>query len=334
MANNEFYFQWHITEKCNLRCQHCYHSDYSSNNELSLDNLITIADKIDKTLQKWGKSGSLSITGGEPLLRKDNLFKLAERLDILPSLAYFDILTNGSLIDKPTANKLKTFKKLRRVQLSLEGACKEVNDNIRGEGSFEKTISAIRLLKDNHFKIAVMMTLSRINKNEVEPLVELVKKEGVDAFSIERFIPEGNGTDMQEAALSSTETKDTFELIHKLALNSNGTRILLYRPLFALCDLDDQTVGAMCSVGINALTIMHDGTIYPCRRLPIPIGNALTDSFHKIWYTSDILWNIRNHNNFKGKCHNCEFIPLCRGCRGMAYATTGDYLEEDPQCWK
>ncbi|MCG2778337.1 MAG: SPASM domain-containing protein, partial [Desulfobacterales bacterium] len=83
-----------------------------------------------------------------------------------------------------------------------------------------------------------------------------------------------------------------------------------------------------------ALTIMHDGTIYPCRRLPTPIGNALTDSFFKVWYTSEVLWNVRNHNNIKGKCADCELIPVCRGCRAMAYALTGDYLAEDPQCWK
>jgi len=111
-------------------------------------------------------------------------------------------------------------------------------------------------------------------------------------------------------------------------------RILLCRPLFALLNGNDPTVGALCSVGNNALTIMHDGTIYPCRRLPIPIGNALTDSFYKVWYTSEVLWNIRNTKNIKGKCSGCDFIPICRGCRAIAYALTGDYLAEDPQCWK
>ena len=39
-------------------------------------------------------------------------------------------------------------------------------------------------------------------------------------------------------------------------------------------------------------------------------------------------------NNLKGKCHGCENLPFCGGCRAIAYATTGDYMEEDPQCWK
>jgi radical SAM protein with 4Fe4S-binding SPASM domain len=111
-------------------------------------------------------------------------------------------------------------------------------------------------------------------------------------------------------------------------------RILLYRPLFALLNGHDPTVGAMCSAGTNALTIMHDGTILPCRRLPIPIGNALTDSFYKVWYTSKTLWDIRNPENIKGKCSGCDLLAACRGCRALAYTVTGDYLAEDPQCWK
>jgi len=145
--NEEFYFQWHITEKCNLRCQHCYHKDYSSDNELGLADLIKIAKKIDTTLKKWGKRGSLSITGGEPFLLQEKLFNLLEEIDNLSSLAYFDVLTNGSLLDQLIVNKLKVFKKLRRVQLSMEAGHKEINDKIRGEGSFEKTLSSANTLR-------------------------------------------------------------------------------------------------------------------------------------------------------------------------------------------
>ena len=90
----------------------------------------------------------------------------------------------------------------------------------------------------------------------------------------------------------------------------------------------------MCSIGIDSITIMPDGTVFPCRRLPMPIGNLHHESLFKIWYTSDLLWEIRNKNNLKGKCNNCELIPRCSGCRAIAYALTGDYLAEDPQCWK
>ncbi|NQT55584.1 MAG: radical SAM protein [Desulfobacteraceae bacterium] len=333
-TENGFYFQWHITEECNFRCKHCYHADYSSANELNLNELILIADKIDSTLRKWNKDGTLSITGGEPFMVKDKLFPLLEHINSLETINHFDLLTNGSLLDEDILSKLKGFKKLRRVQVSLEAGNQELNDQIRGNGSFEKTLSAIRLLKQNDFQVAVMMTISHMNKNEIKPLIEFLKKERVDTFSAERFIPEGAGADLKAELLTAEEVRDVFQKIYSIAMKEVKIRILLYRPLFALLDGNDPTVGALCSVGNNALTIMHDGTIYPCRRLPIPIGNALTDSFYKVWYTSQVLWDIRNTKNIKGKCADCDLIPVCRGCRAMAYALTGDYLAEDPQCWR
>ncbi|MBW2067222.1 MAG: radical SAM protein, partial [Deltaproteobacteria bacterium] len=184
---NEFYFQWHITEKCNFRCKHCYHSDYTSTDELNLSELIFIADKIDSTLRKWNKEGTLSITGGEPFVVRDKLFPLLSHISTLERVCYFDLLTNGSLIDEAIISELKEFKKLRRVQVSLEAGNQELNDQIRGKGSFENTLSAIRLLKENDFQVAVMMTISHMNKGEIEPLIELLKKENVDTFSAERF---------------------------------------------------------------------------------------------------------------------------------------------------
>lgn len=332
--DEEFYFQWHITEKCNLRCKHCYHENYSSANELALDQLVEVADKIENTLKTWDKKGTLSVTGGEPFVIQEKLFPLLFHLDSLPAIHHFDILTNGSFSNQPVLDKLKELKKFRRMQVSLEGSSQRLNDAVRGEGSFEKTLNAIRLMKKNDFCVAVMMTITKLNKHDIRPMISLLQDEGVDTFAAERFIPEGRGADLEEAILSTNELKDVFSEIHSLALSQKKIRILLYRPLYALLDGNDPTVGAMCSAGTNALTIMHDGTLYPCRRLPIPIGNVLQDSLYKVWYTSDVLWNIRNTKNLKGKCSACDLIPQCRGCRAMAYAITGDYLSEDCQCWK
>lgn len=331
----EFYFQWHITEKCNLRCGHCYHDAYASANELSRDELFLVADKIDNTLKKWNKKGSLSITGGEPFVVKDKMFPLLAHLDRIESIYHYDILTNGWFIDNSVLDELKSLLKLRRVQLSLEAENPDINDKIRGPGSFEKTLAAIRLLKENNFEVAVMMTVSNVNKHEIDPLIDLLAKENVDTFAAERFIPEGKGSELDGSYLTAAQLQSVFKKIYLLALNrKEKPRILLYRPLFALFNGKDPTVGAMCSAGTNALTIMHDGTILPCRRLPIPIGNVLNDSFYKVWYTSKVLWDIRNPKNLKGKCSTCELLSNCRGCRASAYIKTGDYLSEDPQCWK
>lgn len=331
-AGEEFYFQWHLTERCNLACAHCYQQGHPAP-ELSLPELLSIVAIMEKALTAWQKVGTLSLTGGEPFLRRNDLFALMRRLDSSPVLGYYDVLTNGSLIGRGDLDSLASCQKLRRVQLSLEGATVGSNDAIRGHGSFESTLNALRLLRQEGVETSIMVTLSRHNAAEIDQIVELASQEGVSTLAFERLIPEGRGTFMASQLLSSEELKRTFSAIHALAMAYPPVRILLYRPLFACLAPEDPTVGALCSAGNNALTLMPDGTLYPCRRLPLPLGNVLKDGLFSVWYSSEILWKLRNPRNLTGKCQSCSFLAKCRGCRAMAFFATGDFLSEDPQCW-
>jgi radical SAM protein with 4Fe4S-binding SPASM domain len=332
-AEDEFYFQWHITEKCNQRCRHCYHDNYDSNDELSAEDLLVALHKILETTERWNKRATFSFTGGEPFIRKEEVLRLATFVDNDHRAEYYDILTNGSLINNNLIEDLSRLTKLRRVQLSMEGL-EYVNDLIRGEGAFKRTISVIRDLKSAGIPVSVMTTANRLNKKDIFPLIELLDDINVDTFAVERFVPEGRGSQMLDNVLSSIEIQQLYTSLFNMRDRAKNTKILMYRPLFGLIDKNDPTIGAMCSVGTNALTIMHDGTVLPCRRLPIPIGHIFKDSLYSTWYSSPILWDIRNPINLKGKCKNCDLIPICRGCRAAAYASTGDYLAEDPQCWR
>lgn len=191
---DEFYFQWHVTERCNWKCKHCYQSGTPAP-ELPLQDLLRIAAMMEDASSKWGKVSSLSLTGGEPFLRAAELDALASFFDQSDHFAYYDILTNGSLITDAEAESLARRSKLRRVQVSLEGASATSNDDIRGKGAFEKTLNAIRILRSKDIEISVMMTLTKKNKDEIEQLARLLGEEGVTALSLERFVPEGSGSD-------------------------------------------------------------------------------------------------------------------------------------------
>ena len=342
----EFYIQWHITARCNLRCHHCYQEEYNAKSELSLLDLYKIADQITMALKKWKMKGRIALTGGEPFL-KDELFPLMEYLEQNENTWRIGILTNGIIIDQKIVDKLKTFKKLYYIQISLDGAKEKTNDFIRGKGSFKKAINSFRLLNDNGIKTRLMYTVHKKNIQDVSSLIDLAINENIKTLTIERFVPEGQGAEFKDWFLSKDEIHNLFqEIVQRAELEyQKGTplQIIKYRTLWAIINPDRTKIpdvpleidlGGMCSIGIDSLTILQDGTVYPCRRLPIPIGNLLEDSIFKIWYTSDVLWKIRNKNNLKGKCNKCELIPRCSGCRAIAYAMTGDYLSEDPQCWK
>jgi len=332
-TGDEFYFQWHITERCNKRCAHCYQDEYLAT-DLPLADLKVVLDRMEEALVKWGRRGSLSLTGGEPFVRQPELFALMRRIDRMRSFVFYDVLTNGSLVSDDVAIELKSLHRLRRVQVSLEGSTSKVNDAIRGRGSFEETLASIRRMKEHGLTVSVMTTVSKLNYQDVPNLIELLDGEGVDTFAMERLIPEGRGEQFKHQLLLPQELKELYERVYEMKSRTKGIHILMNRPLFTLVAPDDSDVGALCSVGNNALTIMPDGTVYPCRRLPIPIGNIITDGLFSIWYDSEVLWRIRNPDNLQGKCQDCNLLAMCRGCRAMAYFCSGDYMAEDVQCWR
>ena len=114
---------------------------------------------------------------------------------------------------------------------------------------------------------------------------------------------------------------------------------LKFRPLWTLCQSSSPNntsvsdLGAICSIGLDGLCILPNADVLACRRLPIPIGNLLNDDLEDIWMNSKLLNDIADKRNLIGKCKNCKFISNCSGCRAMAYAYSGNYLDEDPHCW-
>ncbi len=339
----DFGFQWHVTDRCNLRCTHCYQEEYSGSNELDIDGLKQIADEIIRTLSIWNKKGDIAITGGEPLVKRET-FPLISYLEAADEVASLDILTNGTLVDETVVERIRVLQKIRCVQISLDGASAGSNDAIRGKGTFEKALAGVRLLRRSGISVNIMFTLQRRNMGDIPSIIDLAVAEGISSLTIERFVPTGSGAKIRDELLTPEEIKRTFGYISERAeKNRDGlTSISRSRPLWAMCNRgsNDKDIpskdaaGGICSIGLDGLCILPDATVLPCRRLPIPIGNLKNDSLLKIWHTSDLLWEIADKRNLKGKCNSCEYINRCSGCRAMAYACTGDYLAEDPQCFK
>lgn len=334
-TSNQFYFQWHFLTKCNLRCKHCYQEEYI-HGEMDFEKLLLVAEQIINALEKWNMYGRISLTGGEPFASK-HLFPLLEYLDSSERIISLDILSNGTLIKDEDITKLKSIKKLHQIQISLDGGDAETHDAVRGKGAFDGAIRAIRKLRASDIEVSLMYTLMKINKDSYMKFIDLAEKENVNAITLERVTPCGNSN--IEDILTAEEVKKIYTDITKKANEMDDYPVIRRaRPLWVntLCDntKEDANIGGFCPVGLTALAILWDGTVLPCRRLEIPIGNILTDGIFKIWYESDVLWNIRDKNKLKGKCNRCSNLAFCGGCRAIAYAITGDYMESDVQCWK
>ncbi len=329
---DQFHIQWHITNLCNLRCKHCYQDDFSTENDLDWAGLKNISDNILATMQGWDKKACIHLTGGEPLL-KPELFSLLSYLDRSPLIGELGIITNGLFFDREWVERLSSFSKLKKIKISLDGADAETNDSIRREMTFEKVIQNLSLFKkEDLFEIILMLTVMKRNLRTLPSFFELSKNMGVNGFIVERFIPWGRGRERMEEVLNKEDWKELTQTLSELFAIEEENTLLPYQAFQVCFDGEEpELLGAPCVIGKDGLCVMPEGTVYPCRRFPISIGNLLSDSLRQIWEESEILDKLRRKENLKGKCGKCNIID-CRGCRSLALALTGDYLGEDPHC--
>ncbi len=346
----DFLIQWHLTERCNLRCSHCYQTG-ACGPELDLSEVRDALDEIAEMFDAWADSYSLSlapsfnITGGEPLLRED-LFPV---LDALGKRGYpVFLLTNGTLVDRQKARLLNEAG-VRGVQVSIEG-CDEVHDSIRGPGSFDRATDGVEHLLDAGLPVTLNVTLSRLNARSMKQIVRLASHLGVQRLGFSRLVPAGRGSNLLTQVLPAAQVKELYEELFSVDLPN--LEIVTGDPVAAQLrgqkgkrkDKKANGNGAKgipaggCSAGVAGLTFLADGTIVPCRRMPISVGNLRTDPLREVWAMSPVLEALRDRKRYTGRCGACDRWDSCRGCRAIAYAWSrswgeGDFLAEDPQCF-
>lgn len=346
----EFFIQLHITERCNLRCSHCY-QEGSRSGEMTLGEITSVADEVSEMIADWEEAydvrfeSSFTVTGGEPFLRND--FSA-----ILAALHQrgFDtyILTNGTLISRERARELAGLG-VRGVQISLEGP-EQIHDSIRGAGSFSASMNGIQNIVSSGIELTLNTTLSEINAPYFMEMISLASALGAQKLGFSRLVPSGGGRQLVGRMLSSTAVGDLYRKIfsakigNNTGINTGDLKIVTGDPVAsqyrspAQAAYGSSVPSGGCAAGVSGLTIMPDGTVTPCRRLPIPVGNVRTDSLREIWVSSEVLNSLRTRTLYQGKCGDCSRWASCRGCRAIAFATSGTggmdaCLAEDPQCF-
>ncbi len=142
------------TNACNLKCRGCWAGEYTKSDHLSYE-------KLDEVIREAKELGAMDIlmTGGEPLLRKKDILKLASTHRDL----FFAAFTNGTLIDEALVQQMAKLRNLS-VFISIEGF-EEENDFRRGEGSFSRAIRSMNLLKPMiSVSASLSVTIARITR--------------------------------------------------------------------------------------------------------------------------------------------------------------------------
>jgi radical SAM protein with 4Fe4S-binding SPASM domain len=193
-------------------------------------------------------------------------------------------------------------------------------------------------LKGENFKVFLKTTISRLNHEDLDALIDITYEWKVNGLGFSRLVPIGSGSVLHDDILSSSELKEFY--LKLKSKNITSFELLVEDPL-GVSVLDDEfedkvdTVGG-CSAGFSSITVLSDGTIVPCRRMPISLGNILTDDLREIWSENEVLTSLREKEKYQNGCNKCLYWNICRGCRAIAYSLSNErkgYLDKDPQCF-
>ncbi len=319
-----FTLQWHVTQKCDLHCLHCY--DRSERSTMTIEQGLHVLNNLYEFCQEQNVYGQISFTGGNPLLYPhfDILYREAAERGFLTAIL-------GNPISQTVLNKMVQTRVPEFFQVSLEGL-REHNDYIRGKGSFDKVLSFLELLKEMSIYSMVMLTLTKANIDQVLPLAEILR-DRVSLFTFNRLAMVGEG-----AALTSVDPDQYPGFLDTFIQAASANPILSLKDnLFNLqlhqkgCPLGGGCAGVGCGAAFNFVSLLPDGEVHACRKLPSLLGNIYNESLTTI-YRSPVAEQYRFGSSI---CMQCEIRPACGGCPAVSFGFGRDIFKDvDPYCFK
>jgi mycofactocin radical SAM maturase len=316
---------WELTYACNLSCVHCLSSSGRRDpRELSTEQCKAVIDELERMQVFY-----VNIGGGEPTVRPD-FWELVDYATEHHVGVKFS--TNGVRITPEVADRLAASDYVD-VQISLDGATAEVNDAVRGRGSFAMAVRALENLAAAGFtdaKISVVMT--RHNVAQLDDFKVLADKYGA-TLRITRLRPSGRGADVwDELHPTASQQRQVYDW-----LVAHGDGVLTGDSFFHLSAYGAPLPGLnLCGAGRVVCLIDPVGDVYAC---PFAIhetflaGNVLRDGgFATVWRDSELFTQLRAPQT-GGACSACSFFDSCRGGCMAAKFFTGLPLDgPDPEC--
>jgi mycofactocin radical SAM maturase len=316
---------WELTYACNLACVHCLSSSGRRDpRELSTAECRAVIDELERMQVFY-----VNIGGGEPTVRRDFWelvdYATAHRVGVKFS-------TNGSRITPAVAQRLAAGDYVD-VQISLDGASADVNDAVRGEGSYATAMTAMERLAEAGFagfKLSVVVT--RHNAGQLDAFKEIADRHGAQ-LRLTRLRPSGRGADVWDE-LHPTQAQQRVVYDWLLA---HGEQVLTGDSFFHLSGYGEPLPGLnLCGAGRVVCLIDPVGDVYAC---PFAIhdrfraGNVRAPGgFASVWRESELFTELRRPDT-AGACSSCGLFDRCRGgCMAAKFFTGLPLHGPDPEC--
>ena len=324
-----------LTPGCDHRCAHCYNvwtadegdpqAGYDTGGQLRTPQFKEMMTRA------VGQTGAthITITGGEPLLRKDALEIIEHACELVPSVS---LITNGSHVDVDTARRLAVAG-VCSVQLTLLAANREDHDRLKGAECFDDTVRAAVNLADCDVPVQVCFVAMNENWDQFEQVMELCYALGLRSISYNRMSPTGGAIHHIARLMPTVE-----QIEHNLATAERlgkawGIHVATAMPIppcLIRIEHYEWVKFGFCSTGSSSPNIVIDGkaNVRSCNLASGVMGNILQDDWATIYRRP---YQREFKKNVPQMCRGCAYERSCQGgCKESAFATFGDHAHPEP----
>lgn len=322
-----------LTSACDHRCAHCYvvwNANQHTKKDYPMGQLDTsrYMEMMSKAVFESGAT-HLTLTGGEPLLRKDVMEIVAHAGKLVPSVR---LVTNGSHISATRATVLKQHN-VKSIQVTLLSQNRDTHNRLKGASCFDDTVRAVVDVKEAGILVNVCFVAMKENCAEFEGVLELAYALGIRQIAYNRMSPCGWAVDDIERLMPTPE-----QIEHNLRTANNigpkyGIKVVTAMPippcLIRIQKYKNIKFG-FCSAGSEKPNYVIDplGNVRTCNLSSQILGNILEQSFQKIVkhkYVNELGRRVPK------MCLGCYYEKRCRGgCKESGQATYGTLDDPDP----
>lgn len=283
---------------CNLRCRHCY-LDFSHKEVVPFSNVLNWLDQLSAH-----GCPDITLTGGEIFLRKDitDIISACDERGFL-----FDLFTNANFIDEPIADTI-SGRHITTVQVSLYGTTAETHEMVtRKPGTFEKSVRAIRLLRERDVPVRIAFHVQRDNFEDAFRMPEFASKLDAECEFDAKLVPNRNGS---------------------LAPLDFGINVQQQAELYRSGLIEKKTT-VVCPAARSKIRITAAGDVLPCQLInTVTLGNLNTETLSDIWsgqHRERIRQDILGYKPVR--CTTCSHTDHCSNCAAMrGYNLTESHL--------
>ncbi len=296
-------FLFHLTDRCNLACDHCFiDANPSPIHEFSLEEVAAVLADMKKL-----KTFHVALSGGEPTMHKDfiQILETANKIGFSP-----DFVSNGTLITEEIAEAAKEL--VRCVLISVDGP-EEYHDAFRGKkGAFKKTMEGIARLKEHDVTFALQFTVTRQSFPYIEWIAETASQLGADTLKLEPLFAGGRAASIAASCLNEKEIDQLAELTTQLYgkyLASTG----VYMGIHSKKVLTEHPCNAYACFGHNC---HRHATNEPREIIILPEGGVapVDVCLHPDYYMGNVKEKslLEVVQEYYGSPQQVKFLALCK----------------------